>query len=810
MPPPSRQATAGRHVFISHSSEDAAVADKVRRALESDGLATWICSRDIKPGQTWAGAISDGLERSGALVLLFTAHANHSDHVLREVDLAVKQKVPILPVRLDNTPLSRDIEYYINVAHWVSAADGEVDPHLDTITNGCRNLLVSKAPAPSISQCSTLSSYYSADVAEFLAASPTQVLGSMASQGQFALELTQRNAWETQIPFLQQTLRGLVGRIHLEFDVPRIGSRIDAVFVTPSVIFPIEFKVGAGRHLRSHLNQAWDYGLDLKNFHKASHAIPIVPILVATEAHESDQGLTQAHSDGVHPPVSANPASLRKILDLALSKYRDPIVEVEVWDRAPYQPTPTIIEAAQSLYSRHSVDAIARHDAGARNLSVTSNRVEELIEEAAREKKKLIIFVTGVPGAGKTLVGLNVATQKRDSSSTHAVFLSGNGPLVEVLREALTRDEIERLAHAANKPRKGTVKQKVKAFIQNVHHFRDDGLRDLEAPPADRVVIFDEAQRAWDKTTTANFMARKKKRPGFSQSEPEFLISCMDRHRDWSVIICLVGGGQEINRGEAGISAWLDAVREGFPDWHVYVSPDLTDSEYAAGHALERLNGAAHIQKDSALHLSVSMRSFRAENVSKFVKAVLDCEQSEASRILQEMQSRYPIVVTRNLTAAKAWLRSRARGSERFGIIASSSAQRLKPHAIDIRVDVNPIHWFLNDASDTRSSFYMEDVATEFQVQGLELDWACVTWDADLRHVGDGWNYHSFCGSRWQNVHKLDARQYLMNAYRVLLTRARQGMAIFVPPGDEQDPTRSPGYYDATYGYLRDIGITEL
>lgn len=632
----------------------------------------------------------------------------------------------------------------------------------------------------------------------------------MASNGQFPLTIEQRNAWEVQIAILQKSLSGIGGRVFLEFDVPRIGSRIDTVLVTPSVICPIEFKVGEASHQRAHINQAWDYALDLKNFHQASHLAPIVPILVATESAHFDEALTEPHADGVHPPVRANSRSLRHILDLALSKYAHPVVEADSWSRAPYQPTPTIIEAAQSLYARHSVDAIARHDAGAHNLSITSARVEQLIDEAAREKRKLIIFVTGVPGAGKTLVGLNVATQKRDSSSTHAVFLSGNGPLVEVLREALTRDEVARLAQRAKKPRKGAVKQKVKAFIQLVHHFRDDSLRDLTAAPADRVVIFDEAQRAWDRTATANFMARKKKRPGFSLSEPEFLISCMDRHRDWSVIICLVGGGQEINRGEAGISAWLDAVREGFPDWHVYVSPDLTDSEYAAGHALERLHGAANIQTDSALHLSVSMRSFRAENVSKFVKAVLDCEQNNAFRILQEMRSRYPIVVTRNLAAAKEWIRSQARGSERFGIVASSSAQRLKPHAIDIRVDVNPIHWFLNDASDTRSSFYMEDVATEFQVQGLELDWACVTWDADLRHVGDGWNYHNFRGCRWQNVKKPDAKQYLLNAYRVLLTRARQGMAIFVPAGDERDPTRLPAYYDNTYEYLRTVGVPAL
>jgi len=652
-----------------------------------------------------------------------------------------------------------------------------------------------------------LPAYYSADVPEFVVASHSEVLGALASGNQFALELEQRDAWETQIDILQNALQGISGRIYLEFGVPRIGSRIDAVLVTSQVVFPIEFKVGEANHQRSHLNQVWDYALDLKNFHRASHQAPIVPVLVATHATHSDGELTEPHTDAVHPPVRANSTSLRTVLDLGLNRYCESLVDVSEWGHSSYQPTPTIIEAAQSLYSRHSVDAISRHDAGARNLSITSARVEQLIDEAARDKKKLIIFVTGVPGAGKTLVGLNVATQKRESSATHAVFLSGNGPLVEVLREALTRDEVNRTARRGKRPRKGVVGQKVKAFIQNVHHFRDAGLRDLHTPPADRVVIFDEAQRAWDKEMTANFMARKRGVDNFTQSEPEFLISYMDRHADWAAIICLVGGGQEIGRGEAGISAWLDAARESFPKWHVHVSPDLTDSEYAAGHALDRLSGVSHVHTDDALHLSVSMRSFRAEHVSKFVKAVLDCEEEKAKDILKQISHKYPIVLTRDLDAAKKWIKANARGSERYGLVASSSAQRLKPHAIDVRVKINPIHWFLNESSDTRSSYYLEDAATEFQVQGLEVDWACVTWDADLRFAGQEWNYHSFQGSRWQNVKKAYARQNLINAYRVLLTRARQGMAIFVPAGDDEDLTRSPVYYDQTYDYLRSIGL---
>jgi hypothetical protein len=419
--------------------------------------------------------------------------------------------------------------------------------------------------------------------------------------------------------------------------------------------------------------------------------------------------------------------------------------------------------------------------------------------------------VTGVPGAGKTLVGLNIATKKYDKAlDTHAVFLSGNDPLVTVLREALIRDAISQLAGKSERRERTDIRHEVKAFIQNVHHFRDAGVRDPDGPPADRVVIFDEAQRAWNREMTSEFMRRKKGVPEFKQSEPEFLISYMDRHPDWTVVVCLVGGGQEINRGEAGISAWLDAVREEFADWRVYLSPELTDSEYAAGHALQHLNGRGNVHEDTALHLAVSMRSFRAENVSAFVKAALDCEVEGARELLRRFVDRYPIAVTRNLQRAKRWVREHARGSERYGLVASSGAQRLKPHAIDVRVNVNPVHWFLNGMDDTRSSYYLEDAATEFQVQGLELDWVCVTWDADLRFRSSGWQYHAFLGKRWTNVNKLDRRQYLLNAYRVLLTRARQGMVICVPEGDASDPTRDPQFYDPTFDYLVDIGIPIL
>jgi len=349
----------------------------------------------------------------------------------------------------------------------------------------------------------------------------------------------------------------------------------------------------------------------------------------------------------------------------------------------------------------------------------------------------------------------------------------------------------------------------VKAFIQNVHHFRDAGLTESNPPP-ENVVIFDEAQRAWNHRMTANFMKRKRNRPGFTQSEPEFLISYMDRHKDWAVIICLVGGGQEINTGEAGISSWLSAVMEHFPHWKMFISSRLHDSEFAAGSTLDLAQRSTQANLDDCLHLAVSMRSFRAENVSAFVKALLDCEEMAAREAFSKLSGRFPIVLTRDLEKAKEWVRSKARGSERFGLLASSKAMRLKPHAVDIRVKADPIHYFLNDKEDVRSSYYLEDAATEFQVQGLELDWTCVTWDADFRFNGSDWNYHDFRGSRWQNVKNSDNRTYVKNAYRVLLTRARQGMVVFVPPGNQYDATRPPEYYDATFGYLKTIGIPTL
>jgi hypothetical protein len=464
-----------------------------------------------------------------------------------------------------------------------------------------------------------------------------------------------------------------------------------------------------------------------------------------------------------------------------------------------------------ALYKGHTVTEISRNDASAINLSLTSDAISRIIESSKADGRKSICFVTGVPGAGKTLVGLNIATKYIDKSSDlYSVFLSGNGPLVDILREALARDKVRNELEQGRRIRKMDALREVKLFIQNVHHFRDDCLVDISAPPIEHIALFDEAQRAWNKHQTSSFMLRRKNTPNFDISEPEFLISCLERHKDWAVIVCLVGGGQEINTGEAGITEWIEALNRSFPDWDIYISSRLNDSEYDAESVLETLKPRHDVHYLDELHLAVSMRSFRAENVSLLFKQLLDLNISGARKTLLEISTNYPIVITRDLARAKKWLREKSSGSERYGIVVSSQADRLKPHAIDVKSPMDPVHWFLNGKQDVRSSYYLEDVATEFHVQGLELDWACITWDADFRYTPEGWQHRSFIGDSWNQIRKPERQLYLKNAYRVLLTRARQGMIIVVPPGDSDDPTRDPKFYDPTFDYLKQIGFKTI
>ena len=654
-----------------------------------------------------------------------------------------------------------------------------------------------------------LNYYYKQDIQVFLNSSLEEILGNISLNNEFDSLSTQNKAWQSQIIILKEVLQSKNGYIFFEFSIPRMGKRVDCILIIQNVVFVIEFKVGEKEFLNHNIEQVWDYALDLKNFHKPSQNAILVPILIATNASSSFVEIELSnHEDDLINPIKTNSRDLKKSLETVLDYFcNENVIDGDAYITGSYSPTPTIIEAAVSMFNNHSVEAITRSDSGATNLKVTTKYVSTLIEYAKHNNKKLICFVTGVPGAGKTLVGLNVAINHLDrEKGDSSVFLSGNAPLVAVLQEALTRDKVLQEKLIGNKLTKKTAREGVKAFIQIIHHYRDEYLRDPNAP-YDHVAIFDEAQRAWNKEQTVKFMQQKKGQANFEYSEPEFLISCLNRHHDWAVVVCLVGGGQEINTGEAGISEWIDAIKNTFSEWETYISPHLYDKEYDTIQSIEKLKLRSKVIYNDSLHLAVSMRSFRAENVSKLIKELLDLDRSSAIETLNSLKGKYPIVLTRNLQTAKKWLKEKARGSERYGIVVSSQAYRLKPFAIDVKSPMNPVNWFLDGKDDIRSSYFLEDVATEFQVQGLELDWTCVMWDGDLRYTENGWKFFSFVGNKWQNINKEERKRYLINAYRVLLTRARQGMIVVIPEGDFEDHTRKSEFYDFTFEFLSKIGF---
>jgi hypothetical protein len=648
--------------------------------------------------------------------------------------------------------------------------------------------------------------YYQASLSTFLKANPAAVLGELAQAHGFVVEQLQRYAWLEQITILQRALQDLTcGFILFEFGIPRMGKRADVVLILGSFVVILEFKVGSTNFERHAIEQVQDYALNLKNFHKDSHGLSIVPVLVATKAEAASVQSLRWAADRVSEPLLTNAGKLKCVLEYLVRNALGRPIDFDEWLASGYQPTPTIVEAAQALYQAHSVEEITRSDAGAQNLGHTSSCIAEIIERSKGLRRKSICLVTGVPGAGKTLAGLNIATKRaQEHSDEHAVFLSGNGPLVAVLREALARDE-----SARELTTKTAAHRKVASFIQNIHHFRDEAIRDAR-PPYERVVIFDEAQRAWTRDQAEKFMQTKRSVKDFNMSEPEFLISVMDRHEDWCVIVCLIGGGQEINTGEAGLSEWLSALRSRFSHWDVYISNRLADPEYIRDKVTADLLTSISVYERPQLHLSVSLRSFRAEALSSFVNHVIANRPAEARLIYTTISDRYPIWLTRDVNQARDWLRNQARGSERFGLLASSGAHRLRPESIYVDAKIDPPTWFLNDRSDVRSSFYCEEVATEFDVQGLELDWTGICWDADYRYSEGRWTHLSFRGTHWRRVNIAERQLYLENAYRVMLTRARQGMIVFVPRGAGEDPTRVPAFYDQTFEFLRACGLRVL
>ncbi|WP_333600205.1 DUF2075 domain-containing protein [Flavobacterium sp.] len=655
--------------------------------------------------------------------------------------------------------------------------------------------------------------YYASSITDFLIENSDAVYGKISGNYDLnKLTIQQANAWKKQVEILKQTLFSLKGKVYFEFTIPRMGKRVDNILIIDNCIFVLEFKIGSEVYDKYAKDQAFDYGLDLNNFHEGSHNQNIIPILIADRAPSTLNTLSKS-IDNLHETIYANSHNLQKIIETSLQHFKSADkIDVKSWEESIYKPTPTIIEAATALYKKHNVLEISRSDSGAENLSVTSNCISDIIDFSKHNQRKAICFITGVPGAGKTLAGLNIANQRSNyEKEEHAVFLSGNGPLVDVLREALARDKVKTAKENEEVLSKENAKSQVKSFIQNIHHFRDASLQDSKAP-IEKVTIFDEAQRAWTKEQASSFMKRNKGNSEFNKSEPEFLIEVMDRHKDWCTIVCLIGGGQEINTGEAGLEEWIRPFENKFDDWDIYYSTKIVeDHNYIKDDKALVILKSRNAEKKDELHLSVSLRSFRSAQLSNFIQEVINNDISKAKSIYLEFIKRdYPIKITRDLDKAKNWLNTMVRGNERTGIVASSGAVRLRPFGLNVKAKIDAPIWFLNAREDIRSSSFLEEVATEFDIQGLELDWTCVAWDGDLHHHNHQWNYKKFTGTTWKNNNNSERVQYLINSYRVLLTRARQGLVIYIPNGNNEDLTRPSFMYDGTFEFFKSIGIEEI
>jgi DUF2075 family protein len=663
-----------------------------------------------------------------------------------------------------------------------------------------------------------MAAFYRAKLSEFLEDGEAHILGKLlASYQHEELQKRQRKAWEKEIRLLKSTVTELFKVVPsacewsllLEYPIPRRAKRLDAVLIAGDVIICLEFKTEDKAHSLQAQRQVEEYALDLRDFHERSHGKPIFPIAVVPKAPSMNQAIEPLSVDAVRPVVLSNAQDLHRVLRAAFDSAHDPKgepINALEWDSSPYRPVPTIIEAAETLYAGHNVQEIAHSHAGAVNLTTTSDKLIEVIRSAQQSKSKVICFVTGVPGAGKTLAGLKLVHDRsvREEGRPAGVFLSGNGPLVKIVSAAIARDHKRRLKVRGGDRTVGT-------FIQNVHTFVRESMEKADRPPVEKIVVFDEAQRAWN--------ADQNRKKGVSElSEPEIMFSIMDRHRDWAVLVALVGGGQEIHNGEGGLAEWGITLREKFKHWKVVVSPKALSSDASlAGHRLFEdgdIDGL-HVTTEPAMHLGVNLRSFRAQHVTEWIDAVLAGEEKKASELVPQLRG-FPIALTRSLEVARNWLHKQTRGQRRCGLVASSGAIRLRADGLELSSGFRQgnrdiyVHWFLNQAPDVRSSNQLEVAASEFECQGLELDWVGLCWGGDFAFnpIAKEWDYRDFSGSRWGKVAREIDRKYLLNSYRVLMSRARRGLIVWVPSGEESDATRLPDAFNGTADYLQRCGLT--
>lgn len=648
---------------------------------------------------------------------------------------------------------------------------------------------------------------YFAFVLQFLKESDASILGKLtqhlASLG-FDTSSAQVRVWVGILPLIKTSLSALIERmpataswsIALEFLIPRRGGRIDVLLIADEFLFVMEWKSTLGGD--NAIRQVVDYALELQDFHEGSRNRTLYPVLVIQEGDLISTATGQMLTPWTSSPIETNARHLTDAL-IEVTSGRPCLAGTthgaSKWIDGEYCPTPTIIEAARSLYGGHSVVEIGTTRAGEQQLRSTRAAIDSAVGWARENNQNTIIFVTGIPGAGKTLAGLDLA---HGYPNEHAAFFSGNGPLVRVLVEALARDR----SVNRNEPIAAS-RREASTFIRNIHTWLDEYLnRNQSGIPYERIVVFDEAQRAWNREHSYRKFQR-------ASSEPSSILGVMSRRPDWAVVVALVGNGQEINTGEAGLREWGRALQEEFRTWTIFVPPG-----FVSGDQQSRLFDVVpsflttQIHEDPRLFLSTSQRSFRASMLTNWVECVLAGKSNDASDIALKIPD-YPLFLTRDLDVARSWLRVRALGRRSKGLIASSGARRLKALGLDVTAELDEVLWFLSPAGDVRSCEFLETPATEFGIQGLELDWMGVVWGADFRYSGESWEVRRFVGTEWQQVKDPERRRFALNKYRVLLTRAREGMVVCVPLGDTsgKDRTRSPTFYDGTYQYLLDCGM---
>lgn len=610
-------------------------------------------------------------------------------------------------------------------------------------------------------------------------------------EAHFSGRADQVTAWRTTLPILRRALLKMPSNWQLLFEYPllRLGRRLDVVLVTDRAIFVMEFKTKQFDRIAR--TQAVDYALDLRDFHAGSRRHPIIPILIATGANPAPPVWPLFWNNYDNPLFEASDKTLSDLLTEIITKIDHRGVDIAGWEHATYRPVPTIVEAAIMLYRKHGVAEIKAARADMTNLTRTTDAILEAINYAKANNAHIIIFVTGIPGAGKTLCGLNAVF----SADTDAVFLTGTLPMVYVLNEALAKDSATGLGKSKNDS-----DRKTKGKIQSVTRFLKDN-RDRAEAPAEHVIVFDEAQRAWD----AEYGAQKF---GLPDSEAAIVLDIMCRHQDYAVIVGLVGNGQEINTGEAGLSEWGRALLAR-PHWQVRAAPGVIKAAEPRQCLFEI--PPVGLTVAPVLHLNVPIRQIRSTSAAHWVDAVLRGAPAEAAKIVQE--DSVPFFITRSLAEMRHSLRARASGLRRAGLVCSSGAKRLVAEGLwpkfDHLDDSTVANWFLKRWPDVRASDALEIPATEFACQGLEIDYVGLCWGGDFVWNGQ-WVTRNFKGTKWQYPKNPDSGDFCRNTYRVLLTRARYDTMIWVPEGDVNDPTREPHLFDQTVDFLLRCGATML